>query len=104
MLMARFRQIEIGALAENTLTTLQAPHFTAASWCQVCRNWDEVLELCRWNCDRTVDWEALRTLLWNTVPAEVLHDSEFEDLFTAILIALCGLNDGLEGGEYIFPA
>lgn len=92
----------VASAARFTRSALLDHETSTQIWSGIDKYWDRVLDLCRWNADHSVDWEAARILFQTQVPEEIMRDQEFACFMTELFMRSCGTDEGLRGAKKVF--
>ena len=100
--MLSFRRLSVKRAAERTLAVIEQSPTSPRVWKIVYKHWERVLDLCRSNPGRTVDWGEVRNLFHRDVPEKILRREVFQHHMTAVFMASCGEEEGFEGALRVF--
>ena len=89
-------------LAEKTLaSSIDNIQFHTVDYPELSAQWAAMLRACRPKVP-PVDWLAVRSLLWENIPKEIMMTEEFAEAVRSIFVGLTDAREGVKGANIVF--
>lgn len=96
-------RLESKALAEQTRAAVdESPEFSISHHRMLRMYWAFMLSDCRPKGGGDVDWDEVRTILWDNFPVAVLMDEKFRNAVWSIFVDCMGAKEGMRGADIVF--